>query len=116
MTDRWDSVTALFAAARALAPPLREKFLEVACENDDDLRREIEALLGSDREDGFLMETPWTLIHDALRCNADSSPTGQRQTGRRPLAAATRLGLYEIQNVIGVGSMGEVYRAVDMKL
>src|SRR4249920_1958357 len=33
-----------------------------------------------------------------------------------PLAAGTRLGLYEILAPIGVGGMGEVYRAKDSKL
>ena len=32
------------------------------------------------------------------------------------LAAGTRLGPYEVQSAIGVGGMGEVYRARDTKL
>jgi serine/threonine protein kinase len=30
-----------------------------------------------------------------------------------PLTAGTRLGAYEVQSAIGVGGMGEVYRATD---
>src|SRR3974377_1934384 len=33
-----------------------------------------------------------------------------------PLASGTQLGHYKIHSLIGVGGMGEVYRAVDMKL
>jgi len=33
-----------------------------------------------------------------------------------PLAAGLRLGAYEIQDLLGAGGMGEVYRARDLKL
>src|SRR5207249_1287513 len=33
MTDRWDRVTILFGAARALDPPLRAKFLDLAVDH-----------------------------------------------------------------------------------
>src|SRR5207237_4085514 len=33
-----------------------------------------------------------------------------------PIGTGTRLGSYEIQSALGVGGMGEVYRAMDSKL
>src|ERR1041384_4467459 len=33
-----------------------------------------------------------------------------------PIGTSTRLGSYEIQSALGVGGMGEVYRAHDIKL
>ena len=115
MTDRWDRVTALFAAARGLAPPLREKFLDLACENDRDLRGDIEVLLASDKDDGFLTQTPWTLIGDAIARNVDAV-RGERVADPAPLRTGVRLGPYEIQKTIGAGGMGEVYRARDVNL
>ena len=33
-----------------------------------------------------------------------------------PLANGTRVGPYEVQSAVGVGGMGEVYRARDLRL
>jgi Tol biopolymer transport system component len=116
MTDRWDRVTALFGAARALAPPLRAQFLDVACANDYMIRTDVEALLASDTDDGFLNETPWTLISEAVGPAADAISSPERAPELVPLAAGARLGSYEIQAAIGAGGMGVVYRARDTRL
>jgi Tol biopolymer transport system component len=116
MSDRWNRVTALFAAARALAPAVRARFLDLACENDHDLRADIEALLASDKDDGFLMQPPWRLIRDAIEATADVLAPDDRIPEPTPLIAGSRLGKYEVQAAIGAGGMGEVYRARDTTL
>ena len=45
-----------------------------------------------------------------------SSPTPESQPGKSSGVGRQRLGLYEVEELIGAGAMGEVYRARDSRL
>jgi len=91
--QRWRNLEELFHAALERKPEERGAFLEQACHDDADLRREIESLLA---QGGSLLEHPaWEL--------------------QQPKPGA-RLGSYQIGARIGQGGMGVVYRAMDTKL
>lgn len=102
MTDRWDRVTTLFGAARALDAPVREKFLEFACAGDPALRSEVEALLASDVDDDFLKQTPWTLIRDAIGPTTHALTTGELLKER-----------YRVHDCLAEGGQAVVYRGTD---
>jgi len=101
MSERWDQVTSLFGAARALSPRLRHAFLKIACEGDDDLQAEVEALLSKDTEDdGFLEDAPWAALGKSL-----VEPTlvrGQHLKDR-----------YRVEEELATGGQALVYRATD---
>ncbi|HEY1758192.1 MAG TPA: protein kinase [Bryobacteraceae bacterium] len=78
----------LYRAALAKPVPQRDRFLDEACEGNQDLRLEVEALLR--QEDGDVTQTI--------------------------LAAGRSVGPYEILAQIGAGGMGEIYRARDTRL
>jgi hypothetical protein len=50
---RWQKIKGLFDAAQEIEPKKREKFLDNACADDTELRREVEKLIDSfeDAED-----------------------------------------------------------------
>ena len=102
--ERWKRIEGLYHSAYARPSGERSAFLAAACPDDAALRREVEALLNeSGSAEGILSES-------ALRhAPVISAVIPGDMTGRA-------LGGYKLQTILGVGGMGEVYRAHDSKL
>jgi serine/threonine protein kinase len=103
--DGWEKAKMIFADAIKLAPELRLRFLDEACADDTETRREVESLLASFDDADSFMETP------AVNEVADVVKSNDKQ-----LKAGKRFGHYEIIKQIGAGGMGEVYLAKDTRL
>ena len=99
--ERWSQVEHLFHFVSELPAAERRAHLDRACGADADLRREIESLLAA--RDGTLIEG------GIARAAAYVMPAREAWEGRT-------LGAYKFGPLIGVGGMGEVYRAHDTKL
>ncbi|MEM7198935.1 MAG: tetratricopeptide repeat protein [Planctomycetota bacterium] len=91
-------VAAVFLEARSLGDDRRAQFLDQACVANATLRAEVEELLGWDRTRAPF-DTPIDIRWDAVHTGADGPPV------------PTRIGPYDIVNVLGTGGMGTVYRA-----
>jgi serine/threonine protein kinase len=103
VNDRWDRVTALFGAARALDLSTRSAFLEIACEGDIDLRAEVETLLASDTAAGdFLVEPIAPELGLSFRQSRGLLEAGQVLKNR-----------YRVEEVFSEGGQALVYKAVD---
>jgi serine/threonine protein kinase len=102
--ERWPEVERLYQAVRRREPAERAGFLQQACEGDVELRRELESLLAHEKYAETFLESP--ALHVAARalCNPEQSMMNPT------------LGRYEVESLLGVGGMGEVYRARDTRL
>jgi serine/threonine protein kinase len=93
--DRWKRIQELYEAAIAQQPEKRDAFLEQECPADAGLRSEVQSLLAQ-QAGSFLESAPLSAI--------------------KTLSPGTKLGNFEILELIGRGGMGEVYRACDSRL
>ena len=83
----------------------RGAYLVHACAGDVALRREVELLLAQQASMGGFLEDPAVAAAAPLVSETGASVL----TGRR-------LGVYQVQALLGGGGMGEVYRARDTRL
>jgi serine/threonine protein kinase len=100
--DRWKQIEAIYHLALDRPDGERAVFIAGACHGDQDLRNEVEDLVGRDQSPG-----PSLL---------DSSVTETETERDATPASGARLGPYEILDPIGSGGMGFVFRAIDTRL
>ena len=119
--ERWGQLEELYQAARALPPSERSALLEQA---DPELRLTVVSILAQEglpresvlgngdapREDGAFLDRPaWEGRNSLL------NPAGPLR-GETPVSVGDKLGPYRIEQKIGQGGMGTVYRAIDIRL
>ena len=103
--ERWRRVEELYHAALTRDESDRPAFLARACAGDDAMLREVETLLAQPTSKGGFLDG-----HAVVAATQMVSDIGASMlTGRR-------LGAYQLHERIGIGGMGEVYRARDTKL
>src|SRR6059058_5533689 len=100
---RLRTIEEIYRTALDQEPDRIGAFLDAACEGDEALRRNVEALLSSHQRAGRFIET---------------SPVGIAtriiENGQADLLVGHTIGHYKISKRIGTGGMGDVYLATDM--
>ena len=105
--ERWREIERLYQLVQERAPGEREAFLRDACAGDEDLRKEVAALLADQSRIDRFIESP------AMNVAAKALAQDQAQV---TLKAGQTVAHYRVIDEIGHGGMGVVYRAEDTKL
>jgi eukaryotic-like serine/threonine-protein kinase len=110
----WERLRTLFEGALACPPKQRAAYLDGHSNGDDGLRREVETLLAAhEAAEGFLGAAR---VGPGAHLLTDRLAGDELRASASRLEAGSQLGTFEILEPIGIGGMGEVYRARDMKL
>jgi hypothetical protein len=82
-TDRWSRVAEIYQSALDRSPGEREAYLAAACEDDDELRREVASLLAQAQKPVLIDAPVWQAAARVLDDNPAVEP-------------GTRIGPYEV--------------------
>ena len=97
--ERWQQVKNIFHQALEQETGRCGEFLDQACGDDAELRREVESLLREDQGATNPLDKPLSQVAASLMPTNQDSLLGRR------------IGVYRLTGLIGQGGMGAVYRA-----
>jgi serine/threonine protein kinase len=105
---RWNQIESLYNQAVEIDETHRAAFLRESCGSDHELRRNLEELLAEGPKAKSFLEK--AALQEIAREFAETAGAISKSWAGR------KVGKYQFLSLLGVGGMGEVYRAHDTKL
>ncbi len=107
--ERWKRVDELLQSALRVPADQQGEFLRNACAGDAALEQEVQSLLSSHERLGDFLEKPAVAVATQPAPPAEAPPTPDTLPGRT-------IAHYRVLHRLGVGGMGMVYEAEDLRL
>jgi eukaryotic-like serine/threonine-protein kinase len=105
-----EQLRTLLRSVLALPPQDRERWIDASSAGDSKLREQLRELLRQTQTGAVPLVRVEAPVSDGARAEISAGPS-------RPLPApGDRLGRYDVIDLLGVGGMGTVYRALDASL
>src|SRR2546426_1656595 len=108
--ERWRRVEQLYHSALKVVADQRATFLQNECQDDEELREEVESLLSYESSAAEFIESP--AFDVATRLIAEDKANEQTAD---PLTVGAGLPRFRVLEKLGGGGMGIVYKAEDTR-
>jgi eukaryotic-like serine/threonine-protein kinase len=108
--DLWHRVEEVCHRALEMEESRRAEFLDRACGDDQEVRREVESLLAQEKNAEHFIDSPALDMMGKLVANESSTADGEAKL------VGSKVSHYRVLQKLGSGGMGVVYKAEDISL